>query len=84
MKNAAIAKITKMEEWQGLLGFVITESAGDYDNSYEDMGNNLAALIEKNPEQVELIEAVITAISGYDFETIGQIMDEKKEYYYSL
>lgn len=86
MKKAAsdFAKIMSMDEWQGLLGFVITESAGDYDNSYEDMGSNLARLIEKHPEQIELIEAVITAISGYSFETIRQIMAEKKDYYCSL
>ena len=65
----------------GLLGFVISESVNEMDNSYEDMGRNLINLIERNPDQIDLIERVVIALTGYSFETIKDRMEYNKEYY---
>ena len=76
--------IRQMNDYCGLLGFVIAESAGEYGNSYEDIGRGVDYVINKYPDQVDLIEEVIIGITGYSFATIREKMKENKEYYEAL
>lgn len=68
----------------GLLGFTIAESVNEMDNSYEDIGYGLVSVIEDHPEQIDLIEKVVIALSGYSFETIIEKMEDNSDYYNSL
>ena len=75
------ANIKKFNDYEGRLGFAISESVGDYGNSYEDMGESLDILINKYPDKIELIEEVVIALSGYGFETLEKKMREQKDYH---
>ncbi len=82
MKSEAYKRIEKKDS--GLFGFVVVEAIDDGYNSYEDIGNYLKRVVDENPEQFELIEKVVTAISGIDFKEIEKQMEEKADYYDSL
>lgn len=81
--KTAYSQISKMEDY-GLLGFTISESVNEMDNSYEDMGYHLDQVISENPDQIDLIEKVIIALSGYCFETLKEKMENNRDYYGSL
>lgn len=83
MAREAYEKIEKMDN-PGLLGFTISESVNEMDNSYEDIGYSLDNVIYDNPGQIDLIEKVVIALSGYTFETIIDKMKDNEEYYNSL
>ncbi len=74
----------KNNEDHGLLGFVISESVNEMDNSYEEIGRRLDEVISNNPDQIDLIEKIVIALTGYCFETIKDKMEDNREYYNSL
>ena len=82
--KTAYSHIKRMKNYYGLLGFTIAESVNEMDNSYEDMGYHLDDVISENPNQIDLIEKVVIALSGYCFETIKDKMKENRDYYNSL
>lgn len=77
-------EIRKLDDFCGRLGFAISNSIEDYGNSYEDIGVGLDYVINKHPDEIELIEEVVIALSGYKFETLLKHMTEQKDYYDSL
>ncbi len=82
MKSEAYKRIEK--KYSGLFGFVVVEAIDDGYNSYEDIGKYLKRVVDENPDQFELIEKVIIAISGIDFKEIEKQMEERADYYDSL
>lgn len=80
-------KICSMENASGRLGFEIVEAqSGQFweSDSYETVGESVISLVRNNPEQIELIEKVLIAITGYGFESTKIHMDEHEDYYNSL
>ena len=68
----------------GLLGFVISESVNDYENSYTEIGQDVIRLFETYPEQAEWFEKMLIAISGWGIEHLRREMEDQRDYYDSL
>ena len=72
--------ICRMDDCDGRLGYEISESI----DSYDTVGYSLIRVVEDNPEQIALIESVVTAITGYGFDSIKRHMEKNKECYEAI
>ena len=88
MKNKEekiMQQVDKIEhEDAGLLGFVVFESINDYDNSYEETGQDIIRLFETYPEQAEWFEKMLIAVCGWGIEFLRREMESQRDYYDSL
>ena len=82
-----IDAIDEMEESRDRLGFEIIESqSGTFEPSegYYTVGKDVLRVAKSHPDQLDLIEEVIIAITGWGFGTLRERMKEHKDYFDSL
>ena len=65
---------------EGLLGFCVRE----IDDCYEDSGSGILYMFEKYPEHAELLEEMLGAICGMNFDDILDKMERERDYYDNL
>jgi len=82
----AYNKILRLKDGCGRLGFEISNHSSFLDcwRSYDDIGYDLSRVIEKHPDDFDVIEETIIAICGYGFESLLEFAKEDKDYYYGL
>ena len=69
------------EDKEGLFGFCIRET--DH-YSYSETGNSILYMFKKYPEHAEILEEMLGAFCGMNFEDIVDKMERVKDYYDSL
>ena len=87
MAAAAVEEIRKLEDAAGRLGYEIKEVdffEGSMADSYDTVGRDLLNVIARNEDNIELIEEVVIAITGYGFESLLGRMKEHKDYWDAL
>ena len=81
----AYEELVSADDGYELLGFEISNHCSfDSSSSYEDIGYDLSRIIEKHPDDFDVIEEVVVAICGYGFESLLRLAKEDKDYYDSL
>lgn len=68
---------------EGLFGFCIV-GGQDENRSYTDIGETTLYMLSKYPEQIELLEEMLVAISGYNLEELLEKMNKEQDYYNGL
>ena len=76
--------IKKIRNWEGLLGFIISEEVASENNKYESIGRYLGSVVKDHPDSVDIIEETVEALCGCNFETIRHLMLRNREYFNSL
>ena len=71
---------------KGLFGFCVVDEDADgmLSNSYNDIGSSILSIFKQYPEQVEILEKMLIAISGYGLDSLLKRMEEKNDYFNSL
>lgn len=86
-KSESFKKIENLTDAAGRLGYEIKEvdffDEGCAD-SYETVGSSLIQLINDHPEEFEIIEKTIIAITGYGFDSLHARMIDHKKFYNAL
>lgn len=88
LKNKQLEAIKKIENFpdndaDGLFGFCIM-GGQDEAYSYRDVGCSTLEMFKEYPEQAELLEKMLIAISGYGLESLLKKMKVEQDYYDSL
>lgn len=68
---------------EGLFGFCIM-GGQDEAYSYRDVGCSTLEMFKEYPEQAELLEKMLIAISGYSLESLLAKMVREQDYYNGL
>ena len=86
-KSESFKKIENLTDAAGRLGYEIKEVdyfEEDGADSYETVGESLIQLINNNPEDFEIIEKTVIAITGYGFDSLHARMIDHKGFYDAL
>lgn len=68
---------------EGLFGFCIM-GGQDECYSYTDVGQATIEMFKQHPEQAELLEEMLIAISGYSLNSLLEKMKNEQDYYNGL
>ncbi len=82
--KALVDSISEMENSDGRLGYAIALAMDEDDNYYKDIGRNVIRMCYKYPEQVNIVEETLIAITGWGLETLKAHMEEQIDDYNSL
>ncbi len=85
----AFDSIEKMDDSYERLGFEICATlAGEFPceegEDYRTIGKDLTNLILMNPDQIEIINKTLIAITGWSLVTLKERMKDHKKYYDAL
>lgn len=86
--NKQLEVVSKIENFpdadaDGLFGFCIM-GGQDEAYSYRDVGYSTLKMFKDYPEQAELLEKMLIAISGYSLDSLFKKMEQEQDYYNGL
>ena len=88
LKNKQLEAVNRIENFpdadaDGLFGFCIM-GGQDEAYSYRDVGCSTLDMFKEYPEQAELLEKMLIAISGYSLDSLLKKMEQEQDYYNGL
>ena len=79
-----INSIAGMQDSEKRLGYAIFNELNDLTNLFDDIGGGLLRLCDREPENIEVIERVLIALTGFGFAGLKKCMIEQKDFVNSL